>query len=194
MQCDGNPSPVLSPTKVSRLKLDHIFCRFFILFPQDPLTVAMAEIKESGALTLATQPTQTPTPQVSYFLILQSKGGIDLNLRIFWFQSGDKRTVGAKNWGQCCRSAKRDRRTGSQLGKNHPYRSQRLIILHSLCLFIFTMIHHSTDHSGPWTDNWGAKGDGRSEVRRWPDYHGGTFTFNQSKTITILLADYHRDC
>ena len=112
-----------------------------------------------------------------------------MNLRIFWFQSGDKRTVGAKNWGQCCRPAKRDRRTGSQLGKNHPYRSQRLIILHSLCLFIFTMIHRSTDHSGPWTDNWGAKGDGRSEVRRWPDYHGGTFTFSQSRTITILLAD-----
>ena len=37
-----------------------------MLFFQDPLTVAMAEIKESGALTLATQPTQTPTPQVAF--------------------------------------------------------------------------------------------------------------------------------
>merc|ERR1719209_2130643 len=56
MQCDGSPSPGLSPNK-------------------DPLTVAMAEIKESGALTLATQPTQTPTPQVTSVRLVPKTGG-----------------------------------------------------------------------------------------------------------------------
>merc|ERR1719319_1439259 len=56
MQCDGSPSPNLSPTK-------------------DPLTVAMAEIKESGALTLSTQPAQSPVPQVTSARLIPKTGG-----------------------------------------------------------------------------------------------------------------------
>ena len=56
MQCEGSTSPGLSPTK-------------------DPLTVAMAEIKESGALTLATQPNHSVTqPQVTSVRLVPKTG------------------------------------------------------------------------------------------------------------------------
>ena len=70
MQCEGSPSPALSPSKVMKALRNLASTST----AQDPLTVAMAEIKESGALTLATQSTHSPSHQVTSVRLIPKSG------------------------------------------------------------------------------------------------------------------------